>query len=170
MSTHRARLALVSCLTAAAAAVAGFTMNSTASATPSAAPATTTTEETGPPPAVETLNYPNAAAIQQAQGILLKRGDGNILLVTCDGTNDIVVKNRVSPSTQFCFDVRSKPGFLTLELNDAFGLRTRDYPVTATITANGQQTVIKAAADDYKPFGEGVEGPRSALVELRVTG
>ncbi|WP_256341123.1 hypothetical protein [Streptomyces sp. TLI_105] len=120
--------------------------------------------------AVETLDYPNAAQIQQEQKILLKRGDGNIVFVTCDGTTDIVIKSRLSKSVEFCFDVRAKPAYLTLEVGDSFGLFTRDYPVTATITADGQQTVIKATANDYEPFGEGVGGARSTVVDLRVTG
>ncbi|MFE5795778.1 hypothetical protein ACFQ8C_24835 [Streptomyces sp. NPDC056503] len=170
---RRTRAALIAGFAATAAAVAALSLavNGAANATtPAAAPnAIPAVDDVPPPLSVETLAYPNAAEIQQ-QGILLKRGDGNILFEACNGNNDIVVKNRISATSEFCFDVRAKPGFLTLELDDVFAIRTRDYAVTATVTADGQKTVINATVDDYEPIGEGAGGARSAIVELRVTG
>ncbi|MGW5002532.1 hypothetical protein ACWEP8_33290 [Streptomyces hydrogenans] len=174
MSILRARAALIAGFAATAATVAALSLavNGAANATtPSAALNSVLAVDDVPPPlSVETLNYPNAAEILQDQGILLKRGDGNIVLEQCNSANDIVVKNRISATVEFCFDVRAAPGFLTLELDDAFAIRTRPYAVTATVTANGQKSVINVEADDYKGFGEGVEGERSMVVELRVVG
>ncbi|MFI5616779.1 hypothetical protein [Streptomyces sp. NPDC051567] len=122
------------------------------------------------PFAVENFSYPGAAQIQQEQQILLKRGDGNITLVPCTGSNDILVKSRIGQKS-FCFDVRGPKGFVTLELKDSFGMWTGEHPVKATIDSNGTKTVVEAPANDYQPIGEtGDIGQRSILVELRVTG
>ncbi|MFB7234856.1 hypothetical protein ACFCXK_08755 [Streptomyces sp. NPDC056269] len=181
VSTRRARLALVSCLTAAAAAIAGLAANSAANATTPPAYATAalsapsialTANETEPPLAIETLNHPHAAKHKQERKIVLKRGDGNIVYAACDGNNDIVIKSRWgSPdSVNYCFNVQAKPGYLTLELGESFGLLTRDFPVSATITTNSQKIVIKAAANDYATFGESHDQAPTAVVDLRVAG
>ncbi|MFJ3163216.1 hypothetical protein [Streptomyces kanasensis] len=168
MASRRARLALLSGFAVAVAVVAASEAERTADASISTALAGTVADGQLPPLALEDLSYPGAALIQQQQKILLKKGDGNIVMVPCDGVTDILIKNRVSPTVEFCFDVRAKPGYLTLELSDSFGIMTEAYPVKATISANGEQKVINAAAHDYVSFGEGVDGPRSVLVELRV--
>lgn len=122
------------------------------------------------PWAVEDFSYPGAAQIRQDQQIVLKRGDGHITLTSCEGTPDILVKSRTGQRS-YCFDVNAKSGYLALELPDAFGIWTEAYPVQATITADGKKTTVTAEANDYQPIGEGIEnGPRSVLVELRVTG
>jgi hypothetical protein len=150
-------------------AIAAFTANS-ATTPASIAPAALSSDEPLLTSAVEDFAYPNADLIQQQKKILLKRGDGNIVLVPCDGITDILIKNRVSPTLAFCFDVKAKPGYLSLELPDSFGIFTETYPVKATISANGEETVINAQANAYVPFGESIDGTRSVLVELRVTG
>ncbi|MEV7730213.1 hypothetical protein AB0P15_36695 [Streptomyces sp. NPDC087917] len=123
------------------------------------------------PGLVEDFAYPNAAKIQVEQQIVLKRGDGHITLVDCAaGTPDILVKSRTG-NGKFCFDVNAPMGYVTLELPSSFGIWTQDYPVKATITSGGTQTVIEAPANEYKPIGEaGDSGAKSVLVELRVTG
>jgi hypothetical protein len=161
-------LALLSGLAVVAAVGAAVETEGAADAPISTTLAAAVADEQLPPLAVEDLAYPGAALIQQQQKILLKKGDGNIIMVPCDGATDILIKSRVSPTVEFCFDVRAKPGYLTLELSDSFGIFTEEYPVKATISANGEQKVINAAANDYVPFGEGVGGPRSVLIELRV--
>ncbi|PRH76723.1 hypothetical protein C6N75_24070 [Streptomyces solincola] len=167
MAQKRARTALLTALAAAAASVVAVTAIGAANATPPTAP---NPDEAAMVAPVEDFTYPDANRIQQEQKILLKKGDGNITLVPCDGVTDIMVKSRTG-AQQFCFDVKAKPGYLTLELADAFGIFTEDYPVKATITAEGEKTVINAPANDYVTFGEATEGgSRSVLVELRVTG
>ncbi|WP_406304376.1 hypothetical protein OH805_20555 [Streptomyces sp. NBC_00879] len=166
MAISRARTALFTGLIGAITAVAGITMFGVANASPQAAEPASASEM---PSAVEDFSYPGAAQIQKDQKILLKRGDGHITLVSCDGTPDITVKSRTGQKT-YCFDVSAKQGYLSLELPDAFGIWTEVYPVKATITAGGKETVVNAAANDYKPFGEaGTSDQRSVLVELRVT-
>ncbi|MFI1455962.1 hypothetical protein [Streptomyces roseus] len=58
--------------------------------------------------AVEDFSYPDAAKIQAEKGIVLKRGDGNIVLTSCDGSQDLMVNTR-SGQKDYCFDVKGKP-------------------------------------------------------------
>lgn len=169
MAISRARKALFTGLVGAAATLAGFATLGVAHAGPQSPSGTTADGEM--PVLAEDFAYPNAAKIQAEQKILLKRGDGHITLVDCAaGTPDIKVRSRTGQST-YCFDVNAPKGYVTLELPASFGIWTKDYPVKATITAAGTQTVIDAPANDYKPFGEaGDSGVSSVLVELRVTG
>ncbi|MFF4331335.1 hypothetical protein ACFYZT_33145 [Streptomyces sp. NPDC001591] len=156
-------------LVGATAALAGFATFGVAYAGPQSASGVAADGEM--PTAVEDFAYPNAAKIQAEQKILLKRGDGHITLVDCAaGTPDIQVKSR-NGQKLYCFDVNAPKGYVTLELPSSFGIWTKDYPVKATITTAGTQTVIEAPAHDYKPIGEAGEGNvSSVLVELRVTG
>lgn len=173
MASLRNRLMLLSGLAAAVTGVGALTLTGAANATaPVAASLAVASDEPLPPSSVESLNYPNAASIQQAKNILLKRGDGNItLLESCDGTPDIELRSRVAPYF-FCFDVRDNPGhgFLTLELARTYYIRTQQYAVTATISAQGQQEVVQAPANTLTPIGEGNAEAETAVVELRVRG
>ncbi|MCJ0875837.1 hypothetical protein [Streptomyces sp. AP-93] len=122
------------------------------------------------PYAIEDFGYPNAATIEAERGIVLTRGDGNIVLVACGGTVDITVNTR-SGEKDYCFDVKAKPGYLTLSVPKAFGIWTGDAPVKSTIEADGVKTVINAPANDFTSFGEATaESTPSALIELRVAG
>ncbi|MEU3350302.1 hypothetical protein [Streptomyces sp. NPDC037389] len=165
MAITRARKALFTGIVGSAMAVAAFTTLGIAHADPQP-PATADADM---PFAVETFAYPGAAQIQQNQQILLKRGDGNITLATCDGTNAIQVKSRTGQK-MYCFNVRGSKGWVTLQLNDSFGMWTKDHPVKATISTADKETVVNAPANDYQPLGEaGDISQRSMLVELRVT-
>ncbi|MFD5416897.1 hypothetical protein ACFWJT_02480 [Streptomyces sp. NPDC127069] len=169
MAISRARKALFTGLVSATAALAGFATLGVAYAGPQSPSGVTADGEM--PDAVEDFAYPNSAKIQTEQQILLKRGDGHITLADCAaGTPDIRVKSR-NGQKLYCFDVNAPKGYVTLELPGAFGIWTKDYPVKATVTAGGTQSVIDTPANDYKPVGEGtVNGAPSVLVELRVGG
>lgn len=122
------------------------------------------------PYTIEDFGYPDAAKIEAERAIALKRGDGNILLQACDGTQDITVNTR-SGEKDYCFDVKAKPGYLTLSVPKAWGIWTGDAPVKSTIEAGGQTTVIDAPANDFTSFGEATaESVPSTLIELRVGG
>ncbi|MFE3329794.1 hypothetical protein [Streptomyces sp. NPDC059176] len=168
MAMSRARAALLTGLICAVVSVVGIATFGVANAAPQAADPTSASQM---PSAVEDFSYPGADQILADQKILLKRGDGHITLVACDsGAPDITVKSRTG-QRKFCFDVNAEQGYLALELPDAYGIWTEGYPVKATITADGKETVINAPSNDYTPFGEtGNSGKRSVLVELRVTG
>ncbi|MFD4050562.1 ricin-type beta-trefoil lectin domain protein [Streptomyces sp. NPDC058611] len=167
MAISRARKALFTGLVGGTAALAGIASLGVAYAGPQSPAAASAAEM---PFAVEDFSYPDAARILADQKITLKRGDGHIVFVDCAaGTPDITVKSRIAQKN-FCFDVVGNKGWLTLELPDAFGIWTEAHPVQAKITADGQETVVNAPANDYKPFGEaGDASTPSVLVELRVT-
>ncbi|WP_053728810.1 hypothetical protein [Streptomyces sp. WM6378] len=179
MTTIRARKALISGAVGAAAAATALVAFTAAEAAPrSAAAAAATTTAADMPSTVETFAYPNAAKILADQKIVLKRGDGRILLTDCASAWDIQVESRTG-GVYFCFAVSGKQGYLTMELPDTYGIWTKEHPVKATLTAksDGEQSVVNAPAAEagqetgYTPVGEtGNIGKRSALVELRVTG
>ncbi|TXJ84360.1 hypothetical protein E2C11_06605 [Streptomyces lavendulae] len=122
------------------------------------------------PSAVETFDYPGAARIQAERKIVLKRGDGHIILTGCDSAYDIKVESRTADMF-FCFKASGKQGYLAMELPDAYGIWTEDHPVQATLTAEGKETVVNAPKNDYTPVGEaGSAAKRSVLIELRVKG
>ncbi|WP_269853123.1 hypothetical protein [Streptomyces sp. RPT161] len=158
---------------AISAAVATLTTAQAAQPDPTPAPPvspTASSADDAMPSAVEDFAYPGAAKIFQDKQILLKRGDGHILLTDCKSPHAIMVESRTAQK-QFCFAVSGKQGELTLELPDAYGIWTQDHPVEATVKSDDKETVVEAGKNDYQPFGEsGTSGKRAVLVELRVTG
>nr|WP_237497978.1 hypothetical protein [Streptomyces sp. SID8377] len=144
-----------------------------------AAPSPTTASRTAveiAPFAVEDFSYPNAANVLAEKGILLKRGDGHIVLAECGATANqirvLTVKDAsVGRDELYCFQATAGTGYLTLELPRVFALETADHPISADLTADGVTTTVEVAKDDFAPVGEGtVGGARSVLVEIRVTG
>lgn len=133
-------------------------------------------ENSNPPVAVEDYGYPGADKILAEKGIKLKKGDGRILLADCDpAAPQIRVQTIGDPAAYredtYCFRTIGTTGHLTLELPRVFGLEAADHPISADLTANGQTTSVDVPKNDWKSVGEGTSGgPRSVLVELRVTG
>ncbi|MGA5424954.1 hypothetical protein [Streptomyces lavendulocolor] len=134
------------------------------------------TVDTLPPVAVEDHTYPDAAGIQATKGILLKKGDGHVLLATCDQSRNqvrvlTVADSSVGRDGTYCFEATATGGWLTLELPRVFALETSDRPISADLTANGETKTVEVPKDTLEPVGEGeVDGPRSVLVEIRITG
>ncbi|CAC36721.1 hypothetical protein PV411_33915 [Streptomyces sp. NRRL_B-16638] len=123
------------------------------------------------PQAVEDFSYPGAAKIQAETGAILKRGNGHMLMTSCDGSEDIQVMSRTGQK-DFCFNVMAKPAYLTLEVPQAYGIWTSADPVKTTIKdTDGTATVINAPANDFTGYGEaGSTGEPTTLIELRVAG
>ncbi|MFH8596350.1 hypothetical protein [Streptomyces rimosus] len=168
----RARRSLMTGFVGAFSLSAAIVGLSVAQAAPQPATSPTTAVAAGAqmPSAVEDFAYPGADRILQEQKITLKRGDGRIMLTSCDAPHDIMIKSRTGVG-DFCFAVSGNKGYLTMNLPAAFGIWTEDHPVQAKITADGKETVVNAPKNDYKPFGEaGGSAQSSVLVELRVTG
>ncbi|MGV9341722.1 hypothetical protein [Streptomyces sp. NPDC003688] len=128
------------------------------------------------PYAVEDFNYPGADQILATKGILLKRGDGHIVLTECgQNANEIrvytVKDSAANRDAQYCFKPTASTGFLTLELPRVFALETGDHPISADLTVEGQTTQVDVPEGGFKSVGEGtVGGAQSVLVEIRVTG
>ncbi|MFD3354724.1 hypothetical protein [Streptomyces fradiae] len=128
--------------------------------------------------AIEDYTYPGATRILASQGILLKKGDGRILLADCDLAADQIrvstVKDEsVGRKETYCFTAIGRTGYLTLELPRVFALEaTEDHPISADLTADGQTTTIRVPKGGFATVGEGdlpSGGKRSVLVEIRVT-
>ncbi|MFF8437149.1 hypothetical protein [Streptomyces bacillaris] len=147
-----------------------------ASAAPTGPEAATATDM---PFAVEDFVHPGAEQILQDRKIVLKHGDGNIMLKpgngeggmnACLGAKDVFVESRLD-KRGFCFVTTGTTGYLAMEIPDAFFLWTQDQPMQATVTADGKKTVYKAPKNDVTEIGE-TDTPggekRSVLVELRI--
>jgi hypothetical protein len=133
-----------------------------------------------PPPAIEDFAYPNADQIQRDQGIKLIRGDGHIVLSTCDDSPGQIKVLTVqgqsgNPQGAYCFKALAKTGYLTLELQRVFALETADHPISADLRPQNDPSApaktVNVDKNGYQSVGEGtVGGAPAVLVELRVTG
>ncbi|MFI1830742.1 hypothetical protein ACH41E_30535 [Streptomyces sp. NPDC020412] len=172
---HRTRRRLFAGLIGVVASLAGASALAFAATTPSSG-AVSTTAGTTPPVAVENFSYPGADRILTDKGILVKKGDGRILLADCDQTIGqirilTVEDGSAGRAGTYCFQATAKTGYLTLELPRVFALEAADHPISADLTANGETTTVKVPKDGFEPVGEGLPGgARSVLVEIRVTG
>ncbi|MEU0719198.1 hypothetical protein ABZ498_18740 [Streptomyces lavendulocolor] len=134
------------------------------------------------PYAVEDFTHPGAEKILLDRKIVLKRGDGGIMLKPGDGVGglsgcsearDIWVESRVDKARGYCFVATGASGYLTMEIPDSFMLWTQDRAVRATVTADGKKTTYEAGKDQVTAIGEADQTggeKRSVLVELRITG
>lgn len=176
--TPRIRRRLLAGLIGALASIAGVSTLAFA-ATSSLSTSVSSTAEDAPPLAVEDYTYPGAAQILTAEGILLKKGDGRILLTECDFSADqIRVSTVKDPSVgrkdSYCFKAIATTGYLTLELPRVFALEAAaDHSISADLTADGETTTVDVPKGDFVTVGEGnlpSGSKRSVLVEIRVTG
>ncbi|MFF1511917.1 hypothetical protein [Streptomyces sp. NPDC058326] len=165
MAISRARKALLVVLTSAL-AVTATTLGMAHAETGTTVTAAATTDDM--PSAVESLDYPNAELVSKP-GATLKRGSGGIVLTSCDGKQDILVMSRWQ-GQDTCFEVKTKPAYLTLEFAEAFGIITTDDPVKTTLkTAGGSTLVVNAPANKFTGYGEASSsGEPATLLELRV--
>ncbi|MEU0741179.1 hypothetical protein [Streptomyces sp. NPDC006134] len=135
-------------------------------------------DETPPPYAVENFDYPGAQNVLETKGILLKRGDGHIILSACDYDRDqirvLTVKDTsVNREGTYCFETNHTTGWLTLELPRVFALETGTHPISADIigSSSGTKKQVDVGKGGFESVGEGtVGGERSVLLEIRVTG
>ncbi|MEU7167402.1 hypothetical protein AB0A70_22615 [Streptomyces morookaense] len=126
--------------------------------------------------AVENFEYPNAAKILQERGIILRKGDGHIVLGDCKTDEDIIVNGTALDNPdrgRYCFKVTGtgKTGYLTLEIPKVVTISAGDYGIRANVTADGATTTVDVPKNDMKSVGEGMARPSgpAVLVELRVT-
>ncbi|MFC7892965.1 hypothetical protein [Streptomyces sp. NPDC057381] len=134
-----------------------------------AEPATETVAEAAPGYAVEDYNYPNADKILAEQNIVLKRGDGHIVLADCAAGGNLL-RFLARDHDDVCFEVTADEGWLTLELPSVHGVKTDDSANThLEMTAEGDQVEYDIPADTWAGVGESVDGRDHVLVEIRVT-
>ncbi|MGA5623728.1 hypothetical protein ACPCTH_02185 [Streptomyces cellulosae] len=119
--------------------------------------------------AVEDYAYPDAAKILAEQDIVLKRGDGHIVLADCAAGADLL-RFLARDREDVCFAVTADTGFLTLELPAVHGVKTDDSANThLEMTAEDDQVEYDIPADTWAGVGESVDGREHVLVEIHVT-
>ncbi|GCE02263.1 hypothetical protein [Embleya hyalina] len=157
---------------AAAGAAALFALATPTAAPAASAPSTGAVADDQPGYAVENFAYPGADKIKTEKGILLKRGDGHILLTGCAaGTGQLEVWAR--GKGQFCFRVIGDSGLLTLEVPSVYavkGAAAQSADVTLTAADSTRQD-IEVGKDTWTPVGESAD-PQSrefALLEIRTS-
>jgi hypothetical protein len=154
---------------AVAAAVVLGAVGAVALVATSASAGIASADELLPPPAVEDYNYPRSAEILAEQGFLLKRGDGHIILAEC-GSEENLLRLLARSRQDVCFRTTGAEGFLSLELDSVYGVRTNDSDNThLEMTAEGDQVEYDIPADTWEGVGESVDGREHVLVEIRVT-
>ncbi|WP_306324345.1 MULTISPECIES: hypothetical protein [unclassified Streptomyces] len=119
--------------------------------------------------AVEDYNYPQADKIQAERGIVLKRGDGHIVLTDC-ASGENLLRILARDSADVCFKVIGDEGFLTLEINSVHGVQTNDSSNThLEMTAEDDHVEYDIPADTWKGVGESEDGREHMLIEIRTT-
>ncbi|MFF5935619.1 hypothetical protein [Streptomyces sp. NPDC012508] len=119
--------------------------------------------------AVEDYNYPKADQILAEQGILLKRGDGHIVLADCASESNLL-RFLARDRADVCFKVTADEGFLTLQLPSVHGVKTDDSGNThLEMTAEDDRVEYDIPAETWEGVGESVDGREHVLVEIRTS-
>ncbi|MFC8564982.1 hypothetical protein ACFUIW_04310 [Streptomyces sp. NPDC057245] len=106
--------------------------------------------------AVEDFNYPQADKILEEQGILLKRGDGHIVLAECDSEAGLLeVWSR--SQAKICFRVTGDSGRLTMEIPAVYGVKGNSYETDVTMTVGDQEKHYEIAKDAWTNVGEAAD-------------
>ncbi|MEV4048417.1 hypothetical protein RKD37_002245 [Streptomyces ambofaciens] len=120
--------------------------------------------------AVEDFAYPQADKVLEEQGIVLKRGDGHIVLAACaPGTGQLEVYSREKSSV--CFEVTGDSGWLTMEIPSVYGVKTNEYATEVDLTVGEEETSVDVPANSWKAVGESADeqGRPHLLVEIRTS-
>ncbi|AQS72013.1 hypothetical protein B1H29_16135 [Streptomyces pactum] len=126
--------------------------------------------EAAPGYAVEDFAYPQADKVLEEEGILLKRGDGHIVLAECaPGTGQLEVYSRVASSV--CFEVTGASGWLTMEIPSVYGVKANEYQTEVDMTVGEEEKSFDVPANSWKAVGESADeqGRPHMLVEIRTS-
>ncbi|MFD8203880.1 hypothetical protein [Streptomyces sp. NPDC059701] len=160
------RTGAVACLAAAVEAAWSAASSSSAGPTP---PAATTVADEAPGYAVEDFNYPGADKIKQEKNIVLKRGDGHIVLAECGSEAGLLEIWAHYRTDHICFRVTGDSGYLSLEIPAVYGIRgAADQTADVTMTADDDESHYTVPAGALTSVGESVEndGRDHMLVEI----
>lgn len=155
-------------------ALAWFTVTTGGTGASAAARASDAVAETAadatPGYAVEDFNYPQADKIYAEQGILLKRGDGHIVLADCvsdTGQLQVWVRSKAN----VCFNVTGDSGWLTLELPSVYGIKGNDYTTQVDMTTGTEEKSFDIPKNTMASVGETADeqGRKFMLVEIRTS-
>ncbi|MFB7426687.1 hypothetical protein ACFC0K_25710 [Streptomyces hydrogenans] len=130
-------------------------------------PRMTAAADEAPGPAVEDFAYPDAAKILAEQGIVLKRGDGHILLATCGGEAGLI-EVWARGRDKVCFKVTGAGGYLSLDIPAVFAIKGNDYTTTVDMTVGTEQKSFAITQNAWTAVGESAdpEARDHALVEI----
>ncbi|MGW2640138.1 hypothetical protein [Streptomyces sp. NPDC001348] len=122
--------------------------------------------------AVEDFGYPDADKIKAEKGIVLKRGDGHIVLVDCSSATGLMeVWSRKNGKA--CFRTTGTSGWLTLEIPMAFAVKgSADHTADVTLTApDATPQEVPVGVGEWTPVGESAD-PQArdfTLMEIRTS-
>jgi hypothetical protein len=127
--------------------------------------------DTGPGYAIEDYNYPYADDILAERDILLKRGNGHILLADCasgTGLMEVWARSR----DKICFKVTGQNGWLTLEIPSVYGIKgSLDHSAQVDMTVGTEEKSFDVTKNSFTAVGESAdpEGREHMLVEIRTS-
>ncbi|MGW9372986.1 hypothetical protein ACWGVR_23535 [Streptomyces xanthophaeus] len=121
----------------------------------------------GPGFAVEDFGYPNADKILAERNIVLKRGDGHIVLADCGSTELFEVWSR--EKEKICFKVTGTQGYLALEIPAVFAVKGNSYSAQVDMTVGTEEQSFDVNKNAWTPVGESADeqGRDFILMEIR---
>lgn len=151
----------------AAGAVTLLVLNVGASPTPRSVSASIPVADSSPGYAVEDFVYPQADKILQDRGIILKRGDGHIVLAEC-GSQEGLLRVRARDLEDTCFRVTGNKGYLSLEIPSVHLIKGNDYQTTVNMTVDEEEKTYDIIENDWTAVGEPTDPDRREhmLVEI----
>lgn len=137
-------------LAAAGAAVVALTAGG---ADPADGVSVSAVADAAPGYAVENFAYPQAGKILEEQGIVLKRGDGHIVLADCASQTGLL---EVWPrgKDKFCLRVTGDKGYLSLEVPAVYGVKGNDYQTEVNMIVDGVEKTFEVDENAWTPVGE----------------
>ncbi|NEA51636.1 hypothetical protein [Streptomyces sp. SID10815] len=157
----------------AAAAVAVAAWSGVSTPAESSPPSPTTVAAEAPGYTVEDFNYPNADKVQQEKGIVLKRGDGHIVLAECGSESGLMdIWARYRNGDHICFRVTGNSGYLSLEIPAVYGITgAANQSADVTMTVDDETTHYNVPKGAITPVGENTDpdGRDHTLVEIRTS-
>ncbi|MFD6077581.1 hypothetical protein ACFWG5_18585 [Streptomyces hydrogenans] len=121
--------------------------------------------------AVEVYNYPNADKILAEKNIVLKRGDGHIVLADCAGETGLL-EVWARSKEKICFKVTGNSGWLTLEIPSVYAVKgSVDQSAQVDMTVGTEEKSFDVAKNTWTAVGESAdpEGRDHMLVEIRTS-
>ncbi|MFF4830629.1 hypothetical protein [Streptomyces sp. NPDC001315] len=120
--------------------------------------------------AVEDFDYPQADKILAEQGIVLKRGDGHIVLADCASQTGLL-EIYARSSDKVCFRVTGTSGYLTLEIPSVYAIKGNDYAAQVDMTVADEEQSYDIAKNTWTAVGESADeqGREFMLVEIRTS-
>lgn len=121
--------------------------------------------------AVETYDYPLADKILAEKNIVLKRGDGRIVLADCASESGLL-EVWARSKDKVCFKVTGSSGWLSLEIPAVYGIRgSATQTARVDMTVGTEEKSYDVAKDAFTPVGESADeqGRDHMLVEIRTS-